>query len=122
MTQEIPSDDERNISEASLSQGEPEATWEEVKYEVYGNFQDSDRYQLPEHMAAMREDMTESSDKDESDTEYETAVEELVPEASPWIKYLSMTDFRNVNDKDPFTSIACNWHAIRSNNHRSQKR
>ncbi len=87
------------MSELQLVQRESDVAWEEVEYEVYSDFEDSDGYESSEQMAAMREDEenTEpSSDEDEDTTAYETAVEELEPEHGAQVKYMSTRNFREI--------------------------
>ncbi|PBK86004.1 hypothetical protein ARMGADRAFT_1035976 [Armillaria gallica] len=87
------------MSELHPVQGESDVTWEEVEYEVYSDFEDSDRYKSSEQMAAMREDKENKeppSDKDEDTTAYETAAEEQEPEQGARVKYMSTHDFREI--------------------------
>ncbi len=53
--------------QASEGNDKSKAAWDEIKYKVYGNFQDSDGYGSLEHMDTMREadKDTEGSSDDE---------------------------------------------------------
>ncbi|PBK89468.1 hypothetical protein ARMGADRAFT_1033045 [Armillaria gallica] len=81
-TREISSDHDKCTSNKHHTQGELDITWEEVKYKVNGDFEDSDGYEFLEHMAIMREDeeTEKSSDKGGDTTAYEIAVEEIEPD------------------------------------------
>ncbi len=82
---------------ASQENDKSDAVWDEVEYEVYDDFQDSDKYKLSEHMGTMRE-CAGSSEEEEDTTTYETAVEEPPFKQGARTKYLTSMDFGEVEE------------------------
>lgn len=87
------SNQECQMGDDLQSQVGSDAAWDEVEYKVYGDFQESDRYQSSEQMAVMRED--------DSESEYEMAHEEVEEEESHIVKYMTTRDFGEVPDGSP---------------------
>ncbi|SJL16311.1 uncharacterized protein ARMOST_19831 [Armillaria ostoyae] len=104
LTRGAQSDKEGQVSNDLQSQEESDVVWDEVEYEVYGDFQDSDRYQSSEQMAIMREDepdLDDSMSNHENDSEYKTAPEDMEEEGDHVVKYMTTWDFGEAPDRSP---------------------
>ncbi len=104
MTQNIPSDRGDNTNNDQPSQGRLDIEWDEVEYEVYGNFQESDGYQSSEVMGTMMDSDHEREDpmtEDNGSSDYETTSGNLEEEESHVVKYMTTRDFGEAPNGSP---------------------